>query len=447
MRVLFIIAMRNLVQARRRTLLLSTAIGLVTAMLVLLLSMSAGISDNLVKSATTLSSGHVVVGGFFKPSPTQAVPLLSEAGALRAIIEKETPGLDHVVARGRGWGKIVGPGGSVQSALSGVTLSDEPGFATSLQLAAQKEYKDGGSDKVLGDANRLSEPNSIILFAGHAKRLEVDVGDIVTIVAEENDGRTNTLDVTIVAIARDLGMLSGWTSLVNEEAIRKLQKLNADTTGAFWVYLKDIDDSKPAMEALRESLKAHGYQVMDYQPVPFWMKFETVGGEDWTGQKLDLTIWEDEVSFLTYAVTAFNGLTVFVASILLIIIAIGISNTMFNTVRERTREIGTMRAIGLQKYAVLRLFMLEAVLLGLFATTSGSLIGAAAAIGLDAMHFPVPIAAMSAFLLSDTIHFTVQPTSLLGSVGFLTTCTALAALWPSFRAARLRPIVALGYAA
>jgi len=53
MGVLLRIAYRNLVQARRRTTLLSLAVGLVTMLLVVLLSISRGIEDNLVKAATT----------------------------------------------------------------------------------------------------------------------------------------------------------------------------------------------------------------------------------------------------------------------------------------------------------------------------------------------------------------------------------------------------------
>ena len=43
-----------------------------------------------------------------------------------------------------------------------------------------------------------------------------------------------------------------------------------------------------------------GYQVMEHDPRAFWMKFETVNREDWTGQKLDVTTWEDEISFLQW---------------------------------------------------------------------------------------------------------------------------------------------------
>ena len=445
MRILIVIAVRNLVQARRRTLLLSTAIGLVTTLLVLLLAVSQGISDNLVKSATTLSAGHVVVAGFYKPSISQAIPMVTDAARVRATIKKAVPTLDYIIDRGRGWGKLVGPGGTVQSAMSGVTLVNEPRFVQTLQLAEEREYKDGGSNQILGDTSRISNPDTIIIFAKNAKRLEVGVGDRVTFVTETNDGRTNTVDLTVVAIARDLGMLSGWSSLINQDSLRKVYKLADDTTGAFWVYVHDISTADTVMADLRVALAQDGFQLMDHDPNPFFMKFETVGGEDWTGQKLDLTIWRDEVSFLTQILDAFDVVTVFVASILLIIIAIGISNTMFNTVRERTREIGTMRAIGIQRGGVLALFLLEAALLGLFATVSGAAVGTAISLALDSAAIPVPNEALRAILLSDTLKMSVRPVTLVMSVLFLTACTALAAAWPSLRAARMRPIVALGY--
>ncbi|MSQ03324.1 MAG: ABC transporter permease [Myxococcales bacterium] len=447
MGVLVLIATRNLIQARRRTALLSSAIGLVTALLILLLAMSQGIADNLVTSATTLSAGHVVVAGFYKPSPSQAIPLVTDAAKVRKVLQESTPDLDFIIARGRGWGKFIGPGGTVQSAFGGVTIADEPRFVSTLQLAQQSEYKEGGKEEILGDASRLSEPGAAILFVNQAKRLEVDVGDAITFVTETNDGRTNTIDLTVVAIARDMGMLSSWSVLGNMQTLRTVYKLSDDTTGAFWVYLKDIDRAEEVMNSLRISLAQAGFQLMDHQGDPFFFKFEVVAGEDWTGQKLDLTIWRDEVSFLVRILDVFNVVSVFIASVLLVIVAIGIINTMFNVVRERTREIGTMRAIGIHRRRVLLLFMIEATLLGLFATTLGALVGAALALGIDAAAIPAPIDAMKMILLADTIPMAVRPSTLAQVVVVLTAVTGLAAFWPAALAARLRPIVALGHTA
>ena len=82
-----------------------------------------------------------------------------------------------------------------------------------LQLAAQKDYVEEGSDEVLGDLSKLSEPGTILLFAGQAKRLEVDIGDIVTMTSESLSGRVNTVDARVVAIAKDVGFMSNWSVL------------------------------------------------------------------------------------------------------------------------------------------------------------------------------------------------------------------------------------------
>src|SRR5690348_13076487 len=120
--VFLLIAVRNLIQARRRTLFLSLAIGLVTGMLVVLTSLGQGIDDNLVRSATTLSAGHVTIGGFYKASPGQAAALITNAAAVEQIVKENTPGLDHMFDRQRGWSKIISDQGSLQAGLAGVDL-------------------------------------------------------------------------------------------------------------------------------------------------------------------------------------------------------------------------------------------------------------------------------------------------------------------------------------
>ncbi|MFN7144174.1 MAG: ABC transporter permease, partial [Myxococcota bacterium] len=383
MGVLFSIALRNLLQSPRRTSLLALAIGLVTTFLVLLMSLSAGISENLVTSATSLSAGHVNVGGFWKPTTGTAFPIVTGMAAVKDVLEAKTPGLDYVVERHRGWGKIVSETSSVQSGLSGIVAADEDRFFERLQLAPEKDYVEGGSDEVKGDARRLSEPGTIVLFAGQAKRLGVGVGDVVTIKTETQSGVSNTADATVVAVAKDMGLLSSFSVFVPKQLVLELYQLNADTTGALWVYLTDIEQSEPTMAIVRQALLDAGYQLRDHEANPFFFKFEAVMGEDWTGQKLDVTWWQDEVSFLTWVLTAFDTVTWFLTLILVVIIAVGIMNAMWNAVRERTKEVGTMRTIGMTQARVLVLFLLESLLLGLGATAAGAALGAGVALAVD----------------------------------------------------------------
>ena len=66
MKQLFLIALRNLAQHSKRTLLLGGAIAGVSALFVFLLCLSSGIHKTMLESATTLSTGHLNVAGFIR---------------------------------------------------------------------------------------------------------------------------------------------------------------------------------------------------------------------------------------------------------------------------------------------------------------------------------------------------------------------------------------------
>ena len=78
-------------------------------------------------------------------------------------------------------------------------------------------------------------------------------------------------------------------------------------------------------------------------------------------------------------------------------------NTMWIAIRERTREIGTLRAIGMHRREVLWMFLLESIMLGFGATVARRWRGAAIAAGLNAAHVPVPTG-LQFFLMSPHLH-------------------------------------------
>ena len=443
--ILLQIALRNLVQARRRTGILFLAVGTVTAMLVLLQAMSQGINDNLVTAATTLSAGQINVAGFYKVTPGSAAPIVTHAAEIRKIVEDNTPGLDYTLVRHRSWGKAVSETGTVQTGLTGIIPAEESRFFERLQLAKESDYVEGGRDEIIGDPRQLSEPHTVVFFANQAKRLGVKVGDVITYKTETQNARANTLDLKVVAVAKDLGLLSSFSCFVERQTVLELGQLDPDTTGAVWIYLKDINEAPAVMAHLRDVFTEKGYRLMDYNPNPFFFKFEDVQGEDWTGQKLDLTLWKDEVSFLSWVIIAFDTVTWFLTSILVAIITIGIMNAMWQSVRERTREIGTMRAVGMGRMQTLLLFMAEAVLLGLGSTVTGATVGVIIAVLVDLADIHAPIEAMASILLSDNIHLSVKAGTVLTAVVFLTGFTGLSALWPAIRAALLQPVKALAH--
>jgi len=430
MGVYLILAVRNLVQARRRTFLLGSALALVTALFVLLLSLSQGMTETMMRVATTLSAGHVNVAGFYKPNARDASPIVTKARKVREIVEANTPGLDYLIERQRGWAKIVSDSSSLYAGLTGVDIEEESRLIDELEILS-------------GDPRELDQPDTALIFEAQAERLEVGVGDIVTIAMEDLGGQRNSADVRVVAVAADLGFISNWSFFVPKETIFQIYDMNREATGVIQVYLKDPTQAASVMGTLRQVLADAGYTLMDHQPLPFWAKFERVSGEDWRGQKLDLTTWDDEVSFLKWVLTALDSISFVLISILLGIIVVGIMNTMWISVRERTQEIGTLRAIGMHRRRVLAMFLLEAGLLGFFSTLIGALVGAAIGITVDLLQIKVPWAALKAVLMSDQVHLSVTVGQLGGAVLAFTLVTAVAALWPALRAARLRPITAI----
>jgi putative ABC transport system permease protein len=427
------IAFSSLFEHRRRALFLGVAIASVTSLLVLLNGLSAGIRNTLIDTAVTLSTGHLNVGGFYKVTPGQAGPVVTEYEKVRQVVQKALPEMDFSVERGRGWGKLVSDTGSMQAGIAGVDLARESSLAGVLRIESGK----------LAD---LAQPNTILIFDAQAKKLKLKVGDALTISAQTTRGVSNTIDCRVVAIAEDIGLLSQWNVFVPNESLRQLYQLRPDVTGAIQIHLKPqyLHDLSSLAARLRTSLEQAGYAVMDPDPRPFWMKFESVTREDWTGQKLDVTSWEDELSFMMWTLQALNGLSLVLMVILIGIVVTGIMNTMWIAIRERTREIGTLRAIGMQRVSVVRMFLLESFLLGLIGTLLGALAGKIIAVSLNAAQIHVPLS-VQLFLMSDTLKLAVLPQALAGAVALISVVTAFAAVYPAFRASRLKPVDAMSH--
>jgi len=425
-----LLAARNLARHTRRNALLAGAIAAVTALLVLLGGLAAGMRAAMLESATTLMTGHVNVGGFYKVTSGTAAPLVTDYEKVLAETKKHVPELDYFTVRMRGWGKVVSDTSSRDMVLAGVDVAHEPGLRRVLRLLD-------------GSLEELTKPNTILLFEDQAKRLGVKVGDGLTISAPTVRGANNTVDVRVAAVARNVGLLSAFNALLPAPTLRALYNLRGDATGAIHLYLKDPRASSQVAARLRDALKEAGWRVMDADPKPYWQKlFQNVPAEDWTGQKLDMSTWEDEMTFMSWILSAVNGLTGLLVFVLMVIVVVGILNTLAIAIRERTREIGTLRAIGMQRRKVLWLFVLETFLLGLAGTVGGALAGSALASALTAARLAVP-ESVQMFLMQQRLTLALEPRAIALRVVLLTVVTTAASLFPALRAARLRPVTAM----
>jgi putative ABC transport system permease protein len=117
-------------------------------------------------------------------------------------------------------------------------------------------------------------------------------------------------------------------------------------------------------------------------------------------------------------------------------------NTLWIAIRERTREIGTLRAIGMQRGKVLWLFVLEAGLLAAVGSIAGGLLGWGIAAEIN-RRAPSVGEGLQMLLMQDHLALSVGPGTVLGAAAGITLLTALASLLPAFRAARLEPVTAM----
>lgn len=437
------IAFRNLLQARRRTLLMGLAIVIVAMLFLCLRAVGNSVSERMIEAATTLSAGHVNVGGFYKVRKKDAFPMVTKSAEVLQIVKDNAPEAEEIIDRNSGWGRLISPAASMNSSVRGIVPDQETRLFKNLNLAEEKEYRKEGSTQKFGDFDGLRKPNTTIIFASQAKKLEVGVGDTLTYVTEASGGESNTVDLEIVAIASDLGFMSGWTFFTHRDTVSQLYQLAPDTTGVLMVYLKNPADATKVMERLRTVFKEKQFAVMDHDPQPFFMKFEKVAGEDWTGQQMDLTIWSDEISFMLWITTAIDLVTFFLVAVLALIISGGVMNSMWMSVRERTKEIGTMRAIGTPKGFIVGLFVTEAMMLGFFASLTGVVLGLSGLLLINALKLPIEDFGVRLFLMSNTLEVNVHAAQAITTLILFSAITGIAALYPAWKASRLRPVEAL----
>ncbi len=149
--------------------------------------------------------------------------------------------------------------------------------------------------------------------------------------------------------------------------------------------------------------------------------FSVITGETWSG------LVENIMGIIQMVIFAF-------ASIAIIVGGIGIMNTMFTSVRERTREIGIMKAVGAKNSAILTIFLFEAGIIGLIGGVGGTLLGIifAKLVEIYAQFHPV-------FYITAS----VKPGLIIFGLVFSFFVGCLSGFFPARRAAKLKPVEAL----
>lgn len=161
---------------------------------------------------------------------------------------------------------------------------------------------------------------------------------------------------------------------------------------------------------------------------------------DVLGDNFEVSRWDEVAPFIKDLLDNIDRIFGFVTIVFLMVIMLGIVNSMFMNVLERVREIGTMMALGIRRQSISAMFVLEGALLGAFGAFVGLLMGLicvaiAAQIGIK---IPAP-----GSTLKFVLHPFVTTTFLIEAFVLTTVGAAVVSFWPALRASRLRPVEAL----
>jgi putative ABC transport system permease protein len=137
-----------------------------------------------------------------------------------------------------------------------------------------------------------------------------------------------------------------------------------------------------------------------------------------------------------------------IAAISLLVAGVGIMNIMIVSLMERTREIGILKALGMKSRTVLAIFISEAVIVGLLGAIFGVGLGWVLA-NVAARVFTgggfAAATGQSAVSGGFAITPVLSPTLLLGALGFGIAVSVIFAIYPAWRASKLKPVDALRY--
>jgi len=258
---------------------------------------------------------------------------------------------------------------------------------------------------------RPGTPRATLIGKTLAESLGAKEGATLVMQAAGVHATANALDVTVSGfLPTNHPLVSKRLATVDLGFAQELLRMKGQVT-EYVVGVADLEQVDEVAGRVRAQLGA-GYEVT-------------------TWKQMDPGMW-DRVNFLRY-------ILFFVALVLFLLVATGIVNTMMMSVYERVREIGTMLAVGVRRWQVTLLFLSEAAFLGLASAVTG--VGAGYAIVRALARSGVQQHAPGGDVM--TYYPDVSARFLALVVGFAITGAVLAAVYPAWKASRLRPVEAL----
>jgi ABC-type lipoprotein release transport system permease subunit len=417
---LLAIAFRNLRRAKRRNLLAGGSMALGTAALVFASGFADGITRQLSRNLIAVQTGHlqvVVRPDDFQPqnNPFDAYgqDRLPDAGALARRIEAEGKAAGVV----RAVPYLFVRGSAMAGSRSSVAwvVGIDPGREPELRAAHPAV-----------EGRFLPEGDDLAVYVAEtaARKLRVGVGDAVSFVVQTPQGAVNSLDATVCGLFRKGAPWYDNAFYVTLGAAQSLVDWPGGATNVK-VLLADGASLRPARRAVEAAVAAA-------RPGPL-PKRTAVRVESWS-----------EAGRFSWAIIQANqAALVMLSGFLFAAAGVGVVNAMLMSVRERTREIGTMRALGMRRSSVVRLFVLEGLALGLVSAVAGALVGGGLVLLFAARGIPMTVSSLAWMAGGDVLYPALEPGSLLRVMVSIVFLSTVAAVYPAFSASRLEPREAL----
>jgi putative ABC transport system permease protein len=403
----FALAWRNLLRQRRRTALMGTVVAFGFAAFALAGGFMAQSFEGL-KEGTIRSVGQLQIVDRRALAASEEKTLefgLQAAGRARAIAS-EDPAVSAVLPRI----DFVGLASNGRKSVPYLGVGVDPGpeasatFARELVTSGRYLSGDGGEDVILG--------------TGLASALGVKTGDAITLMATTPEGTLNAVDAVVVGLAdvriKELNdrYLAAGIGLV----ARLLQ--SPETVSKLVVFLKPDADEDRAARRLSHALSAAGYRIA----IRHWK---------------ELAVFYEQVRLL------YIGIFGFVGAVLVVIVILSAAIVMTMAVTERTREIGTLRAIGTRPSGILRMFLAEGVAIAIVGCVAGALFGllVRAALNASGIMLPAPPGATHGM----PIHVRFYPLAYAVGLAAMIGTMGIASFFPARRASRISIVEALAH--
>jgi len=174
-----------------------------------------------------------------------------------------------------------------------------------------------------------------------------------------------------------------------------------------------------------------------WQARPFGAALETRLGYPY--RALD---WQSQNASLFSALKLEKLAMAFVVFLICVVAAFNVVGMLSMVVRDKTREIGILLAMGLKRAAIRRIFLAQGILIGLTGTTLGVGLGLVVGGMVNRGHW-IPIDPSIYFIDHLPVH--TQPLDVLLVIAASLVVATLAPLYPSLQAARLDPVTAIRY--